>query len=106
MISMCNIFCESIDNRLSWWAAIEGAVSLLVASLPVIGGRMISHWRHILTRSTMHQSLNFSKSFRSRHSLHTQRSIHTLHDIDAVDVIPGAYITAEKTVETVISAGS
>ena len=53
----------------------------------------------------MQQSLNFSKSFRSKHSLHTQRSIHTLHEIDAVDVIPGAYSGRDKTVETVISAG-
>lgn len=32
--------------------------------------------------------------------------MHTLHEIDAVDVIPGAYSGRDKTVETIISAGS
>jgi hypothetical protein len=32
--------------------------------------------------------------------------MHTLHEIDAVDVIPGAYMGKKNTIETVISAGS
>jgi len=94
------------DARLSWWAAIEGAVSLLVASLPVIGGRVISRWRHVLTRHTGTHSLNVSKSFRSKHSVHIQQSTHTLHEMDAVEVIPGAYPTGERKIETIVSSGS
>lgn len=67
---------------------------------------MISHWRHILTRQTVQQSMNLSKSFRSKHSVHTQRSAHSLHEMDAVEVIPGAYTGTDKKIETVISAGS
>jgi hypothetical protein len=91
------------DSRLSWWAAIEGAVSLLVASLPIIGGRLIARWRHILTRNSVHQSLNFSKSFRSKHSVHTQ---HSIHELDPVPFSPGAYTGSEKTIETFVSSGS
>ena len=103
MISTRNIFCESIDNRLSWWAAIEGAVSLLVASLPVIGGRMIAHWRHILPRSTVHQSLKFGKSFRNKPSVHTQQST---QEMNPVTFPPEAYLEREKTIEMIVSAGS
>lgn len=100
---------EYTDNRLSWWAAIEGAVSLLVASLPVIGGRLISRWRQILSRHTVNNSLIVNKSFRSKQSMHTNRSTHhtTLHEMDAVDVIPGAtFDGGDKKIETIISAGS
>src|SRR5436190_2742657 len=103
MISTRNIFCESIDNRLSWWAAIEGAVSLLVASLPVIGGHVIAHWRHILPRSTVYQSLKFRKSFRNKPSVHTQQST---QEMNPVIFPPEAYLEREKTIEIIVSAGS
>lgn len=90
---------------LSWWAAIEGAVSLLVASLPVIGGRMISRWRHVLTRGSTHPSLRISKSLRSKKS-HTQRSAHTVHEMESMEYGPGPYLGDEKKVETMVSSGS
>jgi hypothetical protein len=96
----------STNNRLSYWGAIEGSVSLLVASLPVIGGRMISHWRHILTRHTTRQSGNINKSFRQKQSNHTLQSAHSVHEMSPGKFDGRPFTGSEKTVETVISAGS
>jgi len=93
-------------NSISYWGAIEGAVSLLVASLPVIGGRMIAKWRHILLRTTKAQSLNISRAIasKSRHSQYVSQN--TMHSMNDMKYPSGAFNGTEKTVETVISAGS
>ena len=87
-----------VNISLNWWAALECSLSLLVASLPVLGGRMISRWRHILTRTTKSQSMNLSRVTRTKQSintLHTQHTEHSVHDG-----------FSQKTIETVVSAGS
>jgi len=87
------------NSSLSWWAALECSLSLLVASLPVLGGRLISRWRHILTRSTKGQSINLSKVARTKQSNNTHNTQnttqHSVHDG-----------FSQKTIETVVSAGS
>jgi hypothetical protein len=99
----------AVNFRLSWWAGIEGAASLLVASLPVLGGRLISRWRHILTRHTTHRSFTISKSNnnKSKTARHTSHSTFSgsKHEI-SLKYPPAAFLGTEKTVETVISAGS
>ena len=62
---------------------------------------MISHWRHLFARNTTHQSLRLTKTFRDRHSMH-QQSAHTVHEME----VQGPYMGTQKTIETVISAGS
>ena len=94
------------DISISYWGAIEGAVSLLVASLPVIGGRMISKWRHIFIRSTNAQSLNLSKSLRNKTRGSTFISGHSVHDMNDSKFPNGTFSGGEKTIETVVSAGS
>ena len=88
--------------------AIEGAVSLLVASLPVIGGRMIARWRHILTRHTVQHSLNLSRSVQSKHtknSAHGKASVHSDHELDVINYGSSLFTGSQKTIETVVSAG-
>ena len=64
---------------------------------------MIAHWRHILPRSTVHQSLKFGKSFRNKPSVHTQQST---QEMNPVTFRPEAYLEREKTIEMIVSAGS
>jgi hypothetical protein len=94
-----------VNRRLTYWGAIEGAVSLLVASAPVIGGRMIARWRHILARSTNVQSMNLSRSLRSkcRSGHQSTQVLPSLRDGSLADV---ASEGGEKTIETFISTGS
>lgn len=62
---------------------------------------MISHWRHLFVRNTTHQSLRLTKTFRDRLSTN-QQSAHTIHEME----VPGPFMGTQKTIETVISAGS
>jgi hypothetical protein len=67
---------------------------------------MISKWRHILTRGTNRSRTNRTSRFRSKHqSLTTAtKSFHSSHSSPTFP--ERALIGGEKTVETVISAGS
>ena len=108
------------DRSISWWAGIEGAVALLVASLPVLGGRLISRWRHILTRNTTNRSRSFyfrQSQYKSRPLVrNTRASSHSTQqgtqgtqgtlEMASPKFPAAAYLGTEKTVETVISAGS
>jgi hypothetical protein len=64
---------------------------------------MIARWRHILTRHTTRQSINLSRSFRHNQSMNTLQSSHTATE-ERFDASP--FSGKEKTVETIISAGS
>jgi hypothetical protein len=81
-------------------------VALLVASLPVIGGRMIAKWRHILSRNTNVQSLILSRSLRSGRQSTNNKSMSTV-ELDQAKFVNGAFVNGkEKSIETVVSTGS
>jgi hypothetical protein len=58
---------------------VEVSVALLVACLPVIGGRMISRWRHIF-RHEMTPNISVSQ-FQFHSGDITRKSVHDAHEM-------------------------
>jgi hypothetical protein len=86
---------------------VEGAVSLLVACLPVIGGRMISHWRHVLTRSSTNRFTLTSHSMRVfKNAGASQKSAHSSEP--GTPRYPGPYsggIGPHSKISTTVTTG-
>jgi hypothetical protein len=88
------------------WQAVEGAVSLLVACLPVIGGRMISRWRHILTRSSTNRlTLNGQSKSVFGTSSTSRKSVYSTYEPGRVKDLGPYFLGDRSRISTTVTTG-